>query len=40
MPPEFADFLAMCTGIHGSNVHAQLQYDLVEYLSRLRAEML
>jgi hypothetical protein len=29
---EFTDFLAMHTKIRENNVHAQLQYDLVEHL--------
>jgi hypothetical protein len=32
VPAVFANFLAMHMKIHDINIHAELQYDLVEHL--------
>ena len=36
LPADFADFLAMHAEIRDSNVHDQLQADLVEHLWRIK----
>jgi hypothetical protein len=36
LPADFADFLAMHAEIRDSNVHEQLQADLVEHLWRIK----
>jgi hypothetical protein len=38
VPTEFDDFIAMHIEIRDINVHAQLQYDLVERLRRFKGD--